>query len=98
MPAMRLPQAARDNGAKPVRNQPLIAVFTKNRTNPAYEAARLGAERTAQRLGASTCHFVPATPDDVAQQIALVSAALELRPDGFVFVPAHETAVDAAIA
>jgi ribose transport system substrate-binding protein len=82
----------------PMRGQPLIAVFTKNRTNPAYEAARLGAERTAQRLGARTQHFVPDTPDDVTQQVALVSAALELRPDGFVFVPVHETAMDAAIA
>jgi hypothetical protein len=26
---------------------PVIAVFTKNRTNPAYAAARLGADRTA---------------------------------------------------
>ena len=28
-----------------------IAVFTKNLTNPAYAAARMGADRTAQRLG-----------------------------------------------
>ena len=36
-----------------------IAVFTKNRTNPAYAAARLGADRAAERLGAQTLHFVP---------------------------------------
>ncbi len=29
-----------------------LAVFTKNRTNPAYAAARLGADRAATRLGA----------------------------------------------
>ncbi len=40
---------------------PRIAVFTKNRTNPAYEAARLGADRTAARLGAITVHYVPDT-------------------------------------
>ena len=40
---------------------PRIAVFTKNRTNPAYEAARLGADRTAARLGATTVHYVPDT-------------------------------------
>lgn len=28
-----------------------IAVFTKNLTNPAYAAARMGADRTAQRMG-----------------------------------------------
>lgn len=79
-------------------NQPLIAVFTKNDTNPAYAAARLGADRTAQRLGALTRHFVPAQPDDVAQQIALIDEALAARPDGFVFVPVHESAIDPAIA
>jgi ribose transport system substrate-binding protein len=77
---------------------PHIAVFTKNRTNAAYEAARLGADRTAARLGARTTHYVPRKPDDVGEQIALIDAALAARPDGFVFVPVHETAVSAAVA
>ena len=46
---------------------PRIAVFTKNRTNPAYAAARLGADRTAARLGATTVHYVPDTPDSVPE-------------------------------
>jgi ribose transport system substrate-binding protein len=79
-------------------SKPLIAVFTKNATNPAYAAARLAADRTAQRLGARTRHFVPARPDDVEQQIALIDEALAAHPDGFVFVPVHETAVDGAVA
>ena len=74
-----------------------IAVFTKNRTNPAYEAARIGADRTASRLGGYITHFVPRKPDDIAEQIALIDAALGERPDGFVFVPVHETAVDSAV-
>ena len=74
-----------------------IAVFTKNRTNPAYEAARIGADRTASRLGGCTTHFVPRTPDDSEEQIALLDAALAARPDGFVFVPVHATAVDDAV-
>ncbi|MPZ45939.1 MAG: substrate-binding domain-containing protein [Betaproteobacteria bacterium] len=78
-------------------SEPLIAVFTKNRTNPAYAGARLGADRTAQRLGARTCHFVPEAPDDIDQQIALVAQALQARPDAFVFTPVHESAVDGAI-
>lgn len=77
---------------------PLIAVFTKNFTNPAYAGARLGADRTAQRLGARTRHFVPDTPDDSDEQIALIDQALAARPDAFVFTPVHERAVDAAIA
>jgi len=74
-----------------------IAVFTKNRTNPAYAAARLGAAKTAKRLGAETLDFVPETPDDVAQQIRLIDEALALRPDAFVIAPVHPTKVDDAL-
>lgn len=75
-----------------------LAVFTKNRSNPAYEAARLGAERTAARNGARVLHFVPQKPDDVEQQVALVEDAIAARPDAVVFVPVHLTAMDASIA
>jgi ribose transport system substrate-binding protein len=76
---------------------PRIAVFTKNRSNPAYEAARLGADRTAARLGATTAHYVPEVPDSAPEQIALIARAIDERPDAAVFVPAHETAVNDAI-
>lgn len=76
---------------------PAIAVFTKNRTNPAYAGARLGAERTAARLGARVAHYVPQKPDDVTEQIALVEQALEDRPDAIVFVPVHDTAMDESV-
>ena len=74
-----------------------IAVFTKNRTNPAYDAARLGADRAAGRLGAQTLHFVPEKGDDPDQQSALIDEALAMRPDAFVFSPVHATRVNAAI-
>jgi ribose transport system substrate-binding protein len=76
---------------------PRVAVFTKNRTNPAYDAARLGADRTAARLGATTVHYVPEVPDSAPEQIALIGRAIADRPDAAVFVPAHETAVNEAI-
>ncbi len=76
---------------------PRIAVFTKNRTNPAYEAARLGADRTAARLGASTVHYVPNVPDSVPEQIALIARTIAETPDAAVFVPVDETAVNDAI-
>lgn len=76
---------------------PTIAVFTKNHTNPAYTAARLGAERTAARMGGQVKHFVPQKPDDVAEQIALVEAALTERPDAFVFAPVHDTAMNESV-
>jgi ribose transport system substrate-binding protein len=74
-----------------------IAVFTKNRTNPAYESARIGADRAAAQLGASTIHYVPEQPDNVPEQIALIKRAIDERPDAVVFVPVHETAVNDAI-
>lgn len=74
-----------------------IAVFTKNRTNPAYEAARLGADRTAARLGTATMHYVPEEPDSVPEQIALIGRAIAEKPDAAVFVPVDVTAVNDAI-
>jgi len=74
-----------------------LAVFTKNRSNPAYAAARLGADRTARKLGASTVHYVPESADDPAQQIELIERALAERPDAILLVPVHPTAVNAAI-
>jgi ribose transport system substrate-binding protein len=76
---------------------PTIAVFTKNTTNPAYTAARLGADRTAARLGAHTVHYVPREPDNVEEQIALIDQALATHPDAVVLVPVHPTAVLGAI-
>jgi ribose transport system substrate-binding protein len=70
-----------------------LAVFTKNRVNPAYAGARLAADRVAAEAGARTVHFVPETPDDVGQQKALVTEALKLRPDAVVFVPVDDTAM-----
>ncbi|MFN4090019.1 MAG: sugar ABC transporter substrate-binding protein [Alphaproteobacteria bacterium] len=77
---------------------PLVAVFTKNRTNPAYDGARAGADRVAARFGGRVRHFVPTVPDDVDQQIALVDAALAERPDAVVMIPAHPTALLPALA
>ena len=67
-----------------------LAVFTKNRVNPAYAAARLAADRVAAEAGARTLHFVPQTPDDVGQQKVLVGEALAAVPDAVVFVPVDD--------
>jgi ribose transport system substrate-binding protein len=67
-----------------------LAVFTKNRVNPAYAAARLAADRVAAEAGARTVHFVPETPDNVDQQKVLVGEALATAPDAVVFVPVDD--------
>lgn len=77
--------------------RPVIAVFTKNRINPAYVAARSGADRTAERLGAVARHYVPQQPDDPVEQIALIRQALADKVDGIVLTPAHATAVNEAV-
>jgi ribose transport system substrate-binding protein len=76
-----------------------LAVFTKNLTNPAYGAARLGAERAASVFGDEVLHFVPTKGDDPVEQSALVDEALALqpRPDAFVFSPVHASKINAAI-
>jgi len=76
---------------------PRIGVFTKNRTNPAYEAARFGADRVAARFGAQTTHYVPHAPDDVGEQIALVARAIADGVDAVVMSPVHDTLLDDAI-
>lgn len=73
--------------------QPTLAVFTKNRLNPAYDAARLAADRVATAAGARILHYVPQTPDDVAQQKALVAEALARKPDGVLFNPTDDAAM-----
>ncbi|MGH8632864.1 MAG: sugar ABC transporter substrate-binding protein [Burkholderiales bacterium] len=79
------------------RGEFVIAVFTKNRTNPAYTAARLGAERTAARHGARVVHYVPGRPDNIDDQVALVERAIAERHDAAVFVPVHVTAMNASV-
>lgn len=74
-----------------------IAVFTKNRTNPAYAAARLGADRAAQRLGAQAIHYVPEIGDDPGQQSALIDEAIAQAPDAVVLMPVHPVKVNDAI-
>jgi ribose transport system substrate-binding protein len=71
-----------------------LAVCTKNRTNPAYIGARLGADRVAARLGCTVTHHIPLEPDSVEEQRALLEAALPERPDAILLVPTHGTALN----
>ena len=71
-----------------------LAVFTKNRKNPAYAGARLGADRIAARCGCTVTHYVPDTPDDVDEQHALLQAAHAGRPDAVLVAPTHATALN----
>lgn len=74
-----------------------IRFITKNKTNPAYAGAIVGACAVARRYGARVDCVAPDIPDDVEQQNALIDAAIADGPDALVLLPAHATGVNAAI-
>lgn len=70
-----------------------IAVFTKNLTNPAYEAFRIAADQIARATGARVVHFVPKQPDNVDEQKAMVEQILNDKPDAVIFIPVDDVAM-----
>src|ERR1700716_2904683 len=71
-----------------------IAVFTKNKTNPAYEAFRIAADQIARTTGgARVVHFVPNQPDNVDEQKAMVEQVLKDKPDAVIFIPVDDVAM-----
>ncbi|MBR1153432.1 sugar ABC transporter substrate-binding protein [Bradyrhizobium sp. JYMT SZCCT0428] len=70
-----------------------IAVFTKNSTNPAYEAFRIAADQIARTTGAMVVHFVPKQPDNVDEQKAMVEQVIKNRPDAIIFIPVDDVAM-----
>src|SRR5664279_1311943 len=77
-------------GFAAAQKQPVIGVFTKNFTNPAYDAFRIGADKIAKAANARVIHYVPKKPDDVDEQTAQVEEALKERPDIVLFTPVHD--------
>ena len=74
-------------------NQKTIAVFTKNRTNPAYEAFRIASDQIARTAGVKLIHLVPNQPDNVDEQKAMVDQVLKDRPDAIIFIPVDDVAM-----
>ena len=70
-----------------------IAVFTKNSTNPAYEAFRIAADQIARTTGAKVVHYVPKQPDNVDEQKAMVEQVIKDRPDAIIFIPVDDVAM-----
>ncbi len=66
-----------------------IAVFTKNNTNPYFQAVRLGADSAAKQMNASVTHYVPTKPDSIPEQMSQIEDVVVKKPDSIVF-----TAVD----
>ena len=70
-----------------------IAVFTKNLTNPAYEAFRIASDQIARTTGATVVHYVPKQPDNVDEQKAMVDQVIKDRPDAVIFIPVDDVAM-----
>ena len=81
-------------GPAPAADNPMtIAVFTKNRTNPAYEAFRIASDQIARTTGVKVIHLVPNQPDNVDEQKAMVEQVLKDRPDAVIFIPVDDVAM-----
>jgi ribose transport system substrate-binding protein len=74
-----------------------LCCLTKNRTNPAYVGAQIGARRLAESLGCHLQSFVQDKPDDIDEQRAQIHAAIATKPDAILVSPVHEAAVDEAL-
>jgi ribose transport system substrate-binding protein len=80
-------------GSAKAADEMTIAVFTKNLTNPAYEAFRIAADQIARSTGARVLHFVPKQPDNVDEQKAMVEQVLKDKPDAVIFIPVDDVAM-----
>jgi ribose transport system substrate-binding protein len=64
-----------------------IAVFTKNQTNPFFQAVRVGADAAAKQLNAKVVHYIPTKPDSIPEQLSQVEDVIVKKPDAIVFTP-----------
>jgi ribose transport system substrate-binding protein len=80
-------------GSAGAADEMTIAVFTKNLTNPAYEAFRIASDQIARSTGARVVHFVPKQPDNVDEQKAMVEQVLKDKPDAVIFIPVDDVAM-----
>jgi len=64
-----------------------IAVFTKNQTNPYFQAVRVGADSAAKALSAKTLHYIPTKPDSIPEQLSQVEDVVVKKPSAIVFIP-----------
>ena len=74
-----------------------IAVFTKNQTNPFFQAVRLGADSAAKQLNARVTHYVPTKPDSIPEQMSQIEDVIVKRPDAIVFTPVDYKAMGPAV-
>jgi len=85
------PGAARADGET-------IAVFTKNQTNPYFQAVRVGADTAGKSLKVKIIQYVPTKPDSIPEQLSQVEDVIVKKPDAVVFIPVDYKALVPAVA
>ena len=71
----------------------LIAVFTKNQTNPYFQTVRLGAENAAKQMNATVDQYTPTVQDSITEQLSEIEDAIIKRPGAVVFIPVNSKAM-----
>lgn len=74
-----------------------LCCLTKNKTNPAYVGAQIGARRLAEGLGCELQSFAQEKPDDIFEQRSQIFEAIAAKPDAILLSPVHKSAVDEAL-
>ena len=74
-----------------------VAVFTKNQTNPFFQAFRLGADSAAKLMNAQVIHYVPTKPDSIPEQMSQVEDVIVKKPNAIVFTPVDYKALVPAV-
>jgi ribose transport system substrate-binding protein len=78
-------------------NSETIAVFTKNLTNPYFQAIRVGTETAAKTLGVKVIQYIPTKPDSIPEQLSQVEDVIVKKPDAIVFIPVDYKALVPAV-
>src|SRR5258708_26111229 len=75
----------------------IIAVFTKNQTNPYFQTVRAGADVAAKSLSAKTLHYIPTKPDSIPEQLSQIEDVVVKKPNAIVFIPVDYKAMEPAV-
>jgi len=74
-----------------------IAVFTKNQTNPYFQAVRVGTETAAKTLGVKVIQYIPTKPDSIPEQLSQVEDVIVKKPNAIIFIPVDYKAMVPAV-
>ena len=75
----------------------IIAVFTKNQTNPYFQVVRTAAETAAKQMSAKVVQYVPTKPDSIPEQMSQIDDMVVKKPAAVVLIPVNYKALSAGV-